>query len=155
AGVTTFSAGHLYPDDNPTGTAFDIYPINVTVSDATGSTSGGTSLTVSNVAPDVTITSPAPRSVFTVGTPVTFTAAFSDAGLADPHTAVWTFGGVTAAGSVTQGSGGGTVSDGYTFTAPGVYTVTLTVTDDDGGTGTDLVTVKVVAATATAASVSA
>ena len=37
---------------------------------------------------------------------------------------------------MTQGAGGGTVSDSYTFTAPGVYSVKLTVTDDDGGAGT-------------------
>ncbi|HEY1381212.1 MAG TPA: hypothetical protein VGF55_30710, partial [Gemmataceae bacterium] len=119
AGVTTFSAGHLYPDDSPTGTAFDIYPINVTVSDASAGTSAGTSLTVNNLAPDVTITGPAPGSVFTVGTPITFTAAFADAGPADTHTAAWTFDAVTTAGSVAEAGGSGTVSGGYTFTAPG------------------------------------
>src|SRR5262249_54842910 len=33
AGVLTFSAAHQYLDDNPTGTASDIYPVNVSVTD--------------------------------------------------------------------------------------------------------------------------
>src|SRR5207248_101590 len=116
----TFSLSHTYLDDNPTGTPADDFTITVTVTDDdTGSATGTRIVTVNNVAPVVTITDPAPGSVVTVGTPVTFTAAFTDAGTLDTHTAKWTFDAVTVAGSVTQGSGGGTVSDGYTFTAPG------------------------------------
>ncbi|MFO0796476.1 MAG: tandem-95 repeat protein [Gemmataceae bacterium] len=36
AGVYTFTAAHLYPDDNPTGTGSDVYPVRVRVLDQTG-----------------------------------------------------------------------------------------------------------------------
>src|SRR5204863_3042717 len=52
AGTTTFSASHLYVDDNPTGTASDAATITVTVTDDdTGSGSASAGVTISNVAP--------------------------------------------------------------------------------------------------------
>ena len=54
-GETTFSASHQYLDDNPTGTASDTYPISVTVTDEHGGTGTAyTSVTVDNVAPEIT-----------------------------------------------------------------------------------------------------
>ncbi|MCI0460501.1 MAG: PKD domain-containing protein, partial [Gemmataceae bacterium] len=89
-----------------------------------------------NVAPTVSLTGPPTGSVYAVGTPVTFTGTFTDAGTPDTHTAQWMFDASSVAGTVTQGSGSGSVSNTYTFTTPGVYRVQLTVTDDDGGAGT-------------------
>src|SRR5204862_2303621 len=52
AGVLSFMATHPYADDNPTGTASDVYPITVTVTDKDGATGGtSTPLTVNNAAP--------------------------------------------------------------------------------------------------------
>jgi hypothetical protein len=137
AGVATFSATHLYLDDNPTGTGSDVYAVSATVTEPAGdSASGITSVTMKNVAPVIAIIGPTSGSVYAVNTPITFTGAFTDAGTADTHTAQWTFDAVTVAGSVTQGAGSGTVSNSYTFSAPGVYSVRLTVTDDDGDAGT-------------------
>jgi hypothetical protein len=81
--------------------------------------------------------------VYTVGAPVPLTGAFTDAGASDTHTAQWTIDGVTFAGALAEGSGSGTVTGSYTFTAPGVYPLTLTVTDDDGGVASDVVPVTI------------
>jgi hypothetical protein len=146
AGATkVFSFTHTYPDDNPTGTSADDYPITVTVSDDdTGSVSGTGTVTVGNAAPVVTIGNPAPGSVITVGTPIAFSGAFTDAGAADTHTAQWLFGAATGTGTVIETGGSGTVSDSYTFNSPGTYSVKLTVTDDGGGTSSDQIQVTIV-----------
>jgi len=144
AGVTTFSATHTYSDDNPTGTAFDIYIVSATVTEPAGGSAGGNAaVTINNVAPAVTITGP-PSGVFTVGTPVALTGSFTDSGTGDTHTAQWTIGADTLGGSLTQGSGSGTVADSYAFSAAGVYSIHLSVTDDDGGSGSDEVSIMVV-----------
>ncbi|HEV3083221.1 MAG TPA: Ig-like domain-containing protein [Gemmataceae bacterium] len=144
AGRLTFSAGHQYLDDNPTGTPSDLYTVLVTVTDDhSASDSGSTAVTVRNVAPMAVITGPASGAAFTAGTSITFTGAFSDAGTADTHTAQWTFDAVTITGSVSEANGSDTVSDAYTFKAPGVYRVSLVVTDDDGSSGSDSILVTV------------
>ncbi|HEV8637511.1 MAG TPA: phosphatidylinositol-specific phospholipase C domain-containing protein [Chloroflexota bacterium] len=100
---------------------------------------GGTSeysgaVAVANVAPAVAIAGPAPGAIYPVGTPVTFTASFTDPSSADTHTALWSFDGINVAGAVATGPR--TVSATYAFATPGVYAVKLAVTDDDGGVGT-------------------
>jgi len=145
AGVTAFSATHTYLDDNPTGSASDVFAVTATVTDpAGGSATASVAITVNNLAPAVTVTGPAPTGVYTVGTPVVLTGSFTDAGAADTHAAQWVVGGVTLAGSVTESGGSGMVADGYTFSAAGAYTVRLTITDDDGGVGTDQITITVI-----------
>src|SRR5207249_499383 len=86
AGVTTFSTSHLYPDDNPTGTASDAYPITVTVTDDDGgSGSGGTAVTVNNVAPSITSLSQTATAI-TEGGWVTISGTFTDPGTQDGFT---------------------------------------------------------------------
>ncbi|MFC1925721.1 choice-of-anchor C family protein, partial [Chloroflexota bacterium] len=54
AGTTTYSETHQYLDDNPTGTASDVYNIGVTVTDKdSGVGAASTTVTVNNVAPSV------------------------------------------------------------------------------------------------------
>src|SRR5205085_968811 len=49
ATALTFTRTHQYIDDNPTGTPSDAYTVSVSVvDDDTGSTSGSTSVTVTN-----------------------------------------------------------------------------------------------------------
>jgi Ca2+-binding RTX toxin-like protein len=65
---------------------------------------------------------------------VSLQAAFSDAGVADTHSATVNWGdGTTQQMTVTEQNGAGTASKTHAYTASGVKTVTVTVTDDDGG----------------------
>ena len=110
-------------------------PLSLTVTDANGSTgSDDTELTVTNADPELGSLQLPPASVPT-GTPVSAQAAFTDAGLADTHTATidWGDGSPVDAATVTGADGSGTASAGHTYTTPATYTVTLTVEDDDGG----------------------
>src|SRR5439155_10425929 len=99
------------------------------------------SVTVKNVAPVVTVTSPAYGSLYaktaSTNPTVTTTATFTDAGTADTHTCsiAWDDGS-TSAGTVSESNGSGTCTASHTFTSPGVYTYHVTVTDDDGGSTT-------------------
>jgi hypothetical protein len=86
-----------------------------------------------NAPPEVTLTGPASGSIFPVGNPVPFRGTFTDPNTEDSHTAIWEFSSlnndISLAGTVTESSGSGTVSNDYSFTTPGVYSVSLTVSD--------------------------
>jgi len=126
---TSDTASHLFIDDF-TGTA------RLQVSDGTYAVEQTALVVVTNVAPTVVVSSPPSGSLYSVGQPVTFAGAFTDAGVADTHTAEWTFDTLALPGSVLEAGGTGTVMGTYVFTVPGIYLVTLTVTDDDDGVGT-------------------
>lgn len=96
------------------------------------------SITVTNVAPVVTITG-APTTTVAEGTAVTLGQLVTDAGVADTHTFAWS---VTKGGNpFASGSGAS-----FTFTPDddGSYVATVVATDDDGGQDSEDVTVTVV-----------
>src|SRR5262249_16861773 len=97
AGVTSFTASHLYRDDNPRRTASDNYPIGVTVTDDdSGVGTGSAAVTVNNVAPaNVALNS---RTINENDT-FTLTGTFHDAGTLDTHSVL-----------ISWGSGEGTTS---------------------------------------------
>jgi PKD repeat protein len=65
-----------------------------------------------------------------IGTTVTLTGDYTDAGSLDTHTVEVAWGdGSTSAGTAS----GGTLTADHVYAAPGVYTVIATLTDDDGG----------------------
>ena len=147
AGVTTFSASHTYLDDNPAGTASDVYPVSATVTEpAGGSASGSTSITVNNVAPTAVNDS----AVTNEDQAVTIAVLANDsdpAGALDP----------LQIDSVTNGSKGttaidtkgtaDTTDDEIVYTpnagATGSDSFTYTISDGDGGTATATVTVQI------------
>jgi len=122
---------HTYADDG-------VYTVTLTVTDDDGQSSSATATaTINNVAPTVGAIT-APIAPVSVGTPITASAAFTDPGTLDTHTAEWVWDwpdGTPEPGSVTQGAGSGSVTDSHTYTEAGLYRIRLAVTDDDGDSG--------------------
>jgi Tol biopolymer transport system component/streptogramin lyase len=137
AGVSSFSAPHQYLDDNPTGTATDVYSISVVVADNHGSSnSGSTTLTVKNVPPVISNVT-GPSGALSLGAGATITADFTDAGTLDGHTCKFVWGDSTANTIVVApGTGNGSCSATHVYATAGTYTVNVTVTDDDSGSVT-------------------
>ncbi len=119
--------------------------VELTVSDVGGDVTPATALTdtdqttvtVNNVAPEVTATG---DSIDEAGT-ATVSATFTDAGLLDTHTATIDWDDGTAPEAVTVDQLGAGVARVYGDN--GTYDVVVTVTDDDGGAGFDIATVTV------------
>lgn len=118
---------HAYADDG-------IYTVTLTVTDDNGgATSDTLTVTVKNVAP---LVEAGPDQTVNAGDGVSFSGWFSDAGAADTHSILWTFGdGASASGLL--------IPTPHVYADDGIYTVTLTVTDDDGGATPDTLTVTV------------
>jgi PKD repeat protein len=114
-----------------------VYPVGLRVTDDQGAqATTSVSVTVINVAPTIGAIS-APLSPSAVSTTVSVSATFSDPGVRDTHTAVWDWNdGTTAAGTILETGGAGSVGVTHIYMAAGVYTIKLTVTDKDGGAST-------------------
>lgn len=107
--------------------------VKVRVSDGKDMTEAGVTINVLNAPPVITSvilpSGPVQASVATATT----SAAFTDAGRLDTHTAVWQWGdGTSSAGAVSETNGSGSAAGSHTYTAAGLYTVTCVVTDKDG-----------------------
>ena len=90
------------------------------------------SLTINNLAP-VAGSITGPTQPLKINQPVNVSASFTDAGVLDTHTAIWTWGdGTTSSGLISEVNGSGTVSGTHAYHAPGVYPIVLAVTDKDG-----------------------
>ncbi|QFZ19424.1 vWA domain-containing protein [Saccharothrix syringae] len=102
-----------------------------------------TTLTLTNVAPQVSISSPANNTLVPRNTPITVTAPFTDIATHDTHTCTVDFddGTPVVTGSVAQGAGSGTCTATHSYTGVGAHNVLVTVTDDDGGSATAVVRV--------------
>lgn len=110
-----------------------IQPVTITANDGTSSTATSFNLTVNNVVPTVGPIS-VPFDPIPVNNSISASAAFTDPGVLDTHTAEWNWGdGTITTGTVNESNGSGSVSGQHTYTTPGIYKVQLAVTDDDGG----------------------
>jgi hypothetical protein len=140
-GSSSFSASHVYADDNPSGTASDQYTFAMKITDKDGASNGYTgTVTVNNVAPSLTISAPANGALFTVNTAVNLSAALTDPSSPDTLTYTINWGdGNTESGSLTAGN----CTASHIYTAVGVYTIQVTGADDDMGSKTETVMVVV------------
>jgi hypothetical protein len=139
--VLSFTRSHVYKDNLPGNAPYTIGIQFVAPDNAVAT--GSTSVVVKNLPPVVTsITGPA---TFMPGQAITLSAAFTDPGVLDTHTAVWNWGDSTSStATVTESNGSGTATASHMYAATGIYTATVTVTDKDGasGSGTFLLTVS-------------
>jgi len=134
----SFDITHQYLDDNPTCTSSDVYTIGVRLTDDdTGFVTRSTTTRITNVAPvltSLTNSSPDCGQAFMGVDRVTISAAFSDVGKRDTHSASINWGdGTTSTGTVTEtiGTGIGTVSGSHVYATGGFFTITVTLKDDD------------------------
>jgi beta-lactamase superfamily II metal-dependent hydrolase/PKD repeat protein len=124
---TGIAPTHRYRDDGS-------YMVELIVTDANGVVGHPSFalVTVSNVAPSVSVTLPATAEA---GGAVDLTGAFTDPGADD---APWSYAIAWGDGSSSSGSTSdpnGVIAGSHAFATAGTYTVRLTVTDKDGGTG--------------------
>ncbi|HBE72174.1 MAG TPA: hypothetical protein DDW52_28910 [Planctomycetaceae bacterium] len=139
----TFSATHVYADDNPTSTTGDDFDIVVTATDQADPFSTGDNtqtITVNNVAPNLFEPLSNATTIATakaIGEAVTVTATFEDpAGVSDIYTATIDWGDgttTTANGTYDSTTGFGTVTATRAYSARDIYDIEIYVEDDDGG----------------------
>ena len=134
---STPPANHVYVDEGS-------YQITLTASDGRGGTHTATATaTIANVAPTLApfATPSTPVAVVPGGVTVAISAAITDPGTTDVHSAVLDCGnGVTVQSAAPNGTATGTC----TFSAAGLYSVRFTVDDGDGGSDTRAAAGKVV-----------
>lgn len=137
----TFSANHIYSDDNPTGTPSDNYTISVVLGDSYGKSGlGSKTVTVNNANPTITGGSWT-TSMVAMGAPVFITANFYDIGIRDTHTCQFTWGdSSTSWGTVTETTANppasqmnGSCTAQHSYSAGGAFVAYVTLYDDDGG----------------------
>ena len=108
--------------------------VTLEVTDDNGLTdTDSTDVTVTNVAPSLTLTS-CPVAPNQVGTDVSFAGTFTDPGVNDTHTMTvdWGDGVVSPAAAATS-----PVGATHQYTSAGIFDIAVTVTDDDGGSDTE------------------
>ncbi len=111
-----------------------IYPISIRVVSSSGGATHNSTVTVQNVAPDVSLL--ADSLSVQMGTAVNFSGSFTDPGVLDTHDLLWNFGDGTTPTADPQNTA-------HIFTQAGTYQTILTVTDDDGGVGQSTLNINV------------
>jgi hypothetical protein len=136
AGERTVRVAHIYRDDNPTGTPFDVYNVRVTVfDDDHGASSAVFPVTVHNVAPHglgVDVVDQDRDGMVEEREPVTLRLTWSDAGTLDNHRINVDWGDSSPATAVSAPIGRRSADLQHVFGDNGTFQVQVTVTDDDG-----------------------
>lgn len=133
AGVISESGGSGTVSGTHTYTNEGSHLVRVTVVDSYGATAWDSfTVTVGNAPPLVGAIA-APLDPTCVGTGISASGSFTDAGIFDTHTASWEWGdGTNSPGLVNESGGSGVVTGTHVYPAAGIYTLALTVTDDGG-----------------------
>jgi FtsP/CotA-like multicopper oxidase with cupredoxin domain len=142
-GATCVIADPNALDTTVTCTDDGVFTLTLTASDGINAPVADTgALTLSNVAPTISLGSPPSGSVYVIGSTVSVVANVADPGTNDTLTCsfFWDGGGPNSASA----AGAGVCSQSNAFAAAGVYTSTVTVADDDGGVGGPITVVIVV-----------
>jgi hypothetical protein len=128
-------------DTTITCTDNGVFTVTLTANDGDNPpVSDSAMLNVANVAPTLTITSPAAGALFKIGTPVSVAATFTDPGTSDTHTCSINWDDTTVE---VFPAAAGQCAKSHLFAGAGVYTISVTVTDDNGGSDTKTVMVVV------------
>jgi hypothetical protein len=112
------------------------YTVTVKVADEQGASATATFGAVVADLPPAVAAIAGPAAPLPPGTDADVSAPFTDPGVRDTHTAVWSWGdGSTSAGTLIESGGSGRVTGRHGYLAPGTYVVSLTVTDREGAVG--------------------
>ena len=124
--VGSFATSHTFLDDSAGVT------VTVTARSNGGDVVQVFDITAANVAPAIGVVTNAFGTVGSAvpGTVVSLSAAFTDVGVLDTHTATIDWGNAPAVAATVSS---GTASGSHTYATAGAYDVKITVTDDDGG----------------------
>jgi hypothetical protein len=117
------------------------FAVTLTVDDGTNPPVSDTAaLVVTNAAPTVHVTSPAPGAEFGTGASVSVAATTADPGSNDTRSCSIGWGdGATTTGTLATG----VCTGSHAYATDGARTITVTATDDDSGAGSDTVAVVV------------
>jgi hypothetical protein len=150
----SFTATHVYEDDNPSGTSSDDVTVTVTATDSNDATSSGSStqtLTVVNEAPVILSAATDAETIagaVGISETVTVTAVFEDPGAtSDTYTAtiIWGDGNeTTATGTYDLATGRGTVTATHQYSSEAIYDVSISIADDDLGVSDSRETIALV-----------
>jgi Ca2+-binding RTX toxin-like protein len=126
----SFTAWHVYADDNPSQTPADLYGVIVRVTDTDGSGAAIIGITVRNVEPQVTAYG-FDADLVDEGQTVALTGAFVDPGAGDFHTVEIDWGDGSGNETFLVPHGDRTFSLEHVYQDDGVYDVRFSVFDDD------------------------
>jgi Tol biopolymer transport system component len=139
AGTTSFQATHVYPDDPPSTEIGDTYTVGCTVNDHRfGTDTDGGSVLVNNLDPVISAAVATPTPLV-VGSIVTLSANYTDAGyhgspMDEQLSARVQWGDGQSTQVVTSGAPG-SILETHQYSAMGNYTITIEVFDNDAGHG--------------------
>ncbi|MDG2224390.1 MAG: PKD domain-containing protein [Rubripirellula sp.] len=145
-----FSGSHVFVDDDPTQSEFDLYEIVVTATDDVSAGSASVFMTVNNVAPALSLLELTDDSIGE-GQETALRVEFSDPGINDQHVAIIDWGDGSQSEIVSIPEGDRVFEVPHRYADDGDFEIQITLSDDDGGTSEDQVLAEVlnIAPTAT------